>query len=262
MPKTALILNDFHFPFQDQTAVGLAGAFAERVKPCEIHVLGDLLDFPTLSLRFSNVPKDRRAERASYELSLARSFLRAIRSSTRTIHVHEGNHDARLRKYLNQKVPALDGLLAVPRLLGLEEIGAVWHEYGDLHRVGSLVLTHGDYVRRDSGASARAHYDRNGLPTLHGHTHRGGSYFKRDSRGVHASYENFCLCKLSLDWTVGVQNWQHGWSLLSVDGQSVGVEQVLVNRGQYWFRGRRYVVDAASRRFARRITHKRLVGSS
>jgi hypothetical protein len=51
-----------------------------------------------------------------------------------------------------------------------------------------------------------------------------GIYYKRDSRGIHAAYENGCLCKLTPEYAQQ-PNWQQGFSVVHVD-ESTGLFNV------------------------------------
>ena len=103
------------------------------------------------------------------------------------------------------------------------------------------MVTHGDLVLKHSGQSAKAHFEKYGTSILHGHTHRLGIYYKRDVRGIHAAYENGCLCRLDPEYAIH-PNWHHGFSMVQVEeGGFFYVEQIpILNRKTLFYGGKRY----------------------
>jgi hypothetical protein len=69
-----------------------------------------------------------------------------------------------------------------------------------------------------------------------GHSHRLGVYYQTNVRGVHASYENGCLCDLKPEY-VNYPNWQQGFSVVSVDdGGWFNVQQIpILNRHRFYY---------------------------
>ena len=91
-----------------------------------------------------------------------------------------------------------------------------------------LVFTHGTVVSQDSAYTAKRNLLKYGLSVVSGHTHRLGSHYRNDLRGMVGAWENGCLCKLSLskEWGREVPNWSIGFSTMSMYKDRFYVQQV------------------------------------
>ena len=128
-------------------------------------------------------------------------------------------------------------------MLGLQELGikSIQEEEG-YERRGNLCLTHGTIIRQDSGATARGMLKKFGISVIHGHTHRLGSTFKTDLRGMVGAWENGCLCDLKLVkmWGKELADWQSGFSVIYFTDHRFQVDQIpiisktILYGGQTW----------------------------
>jgi len=238
--KVGVVLSDIHCPFQDKGVLKLAINFIRDNHPDTVHLLGDIVDFYSVS-RFLKDPT-RKLE-LQEELDDAADVLGEIREAAfrSKIIFSEGNHEYRLRKYLSSEARALASLRALDlgELLGADRHKMAMRQYDQPYRVGSLLLTHGDYARKWSAYSARAHFERYGCCVLHGHTHRLGSFYHRTVGDTYAAWENGCLCDLNPDYTT-VPDWQHGWSVLWSNKDYFHVDQIAVVKGRYMYHGKAY----------------------
>jgi len=134
-------------------------------------------------------------------------------------------------------------LLKTPRALEVMSYPAWWHpEWSRIQMKPELVIaedlliTHGTFVRRGGGMSAKAHSESYLNSVMHGHTHRQGSSMRRvpaiGSRGeqVIKAYEIGCLCRLDPGY-VSVPDWTQGFAIV-VEGEGrYGVELVTIEEG-------------------------------
>jgi UDP-2,3-diacylglucosamine pyrophosphatase LpxH len=219
--KTWAIINDLQIPFQDRRVLNqLVLPFIKELRPNGIVLNGDIVDCYSIS-DFDKNPTTRAT--LSTEIYQAQKLMEQLASIPEKVWIG-GNHEDRLRR-LVWRQPALlasvdaktrDKLVKVldfPEMFGLGEHGFKWKPYGDYLMLGKLLVTHGSVVRRHSAESGRAHLDKYGSSVIIGHTHRGGISYKTDVRGVHAAYENFCLCSLKPEY-VQSPNWQHGFAIV------------------------------------------------
>lgn len=239
------VLNDPHVPYHDPAAVNLTFEILKGVNPHRIDLLGDILDNRLLSTKFKSTPKDRRFARLQDELRPTRRLLERIRERhpRAVIVYHEGNHEARLTRWIADNAPALEGVLDFPTLLGLPDLGISHRDYGHLERVGSLNLTHGTVVRSKSGTSALAMLDRYGCNIMCGHTHRLSAVYETTGKDIYGAWENGCLCRPSQHYTIGPNNWQQGFSIVTHVGDRFTVEQVPIVRGKAVYAGRLYAAS-------------------
>jgi predicted phosphodiesterase len=215
-----LVGGDFQIPFQDNAAVGVFLSMIRKLKPVEVHLLGDVVDFYALSDHLRD--PDRRFGLQD-ELDTTVEFLRVVRKAApkAAIYFYEGNHETRLRRYLSREAGELADLrsLSLPALLCFSELDIRFVPELKPHVIHrQLLLTHGTLCRQQSAYTARAMVDRYGMSVLHGHTHRLGTHYKTTWRKTLAGYENGCLCRLDVNpanaYTKGMPNWQHGFSII------------------------------------------------
>jgi len=212
--------------------------FLADQRPHGIHILGDLVDFYPIS-RFDRDPT--RATGLQVELDAARKFLDTLRTTCphAKIILSEGNHEYRLRRYLWRQAPELSALrcLELGKLLGLAELGIDYRAHNQPYRLASLLLTHGQLVRKWSGYTARGHFEKYGCCVLHGHSHRLASFYHRELGDTFGAWENGCLCVLDPEYAIA-PDWQHGWSVVWTTGDvCFHVEQVIVIKGRFNYHG-------------------------
>ena len=171
-------LPDMHVPFHSQQAVDLVCFVVERIaklyRPSlgdpELILLGDYLDClevskhrkdPELSVKFS-VEVER-----GVSMRIRLEYLAGWLAKTITL----GNHENRLRNYILDQAPALEGIVpSIGDLLAMPANGWNVVPYGDRYVFGDLNITHdldtaGMYAHNRSMAAM-------GGSTLIGHTHR------------------------------------------------------------------------------------------
>ena len=229
---TAAIINDTHNPFQDQRALHEVELFLKELQPDMVIYAGDMNDFYQIS-KFDRNPA--RADSLQDDLDSTVSMFtrqRTLLPNTRMIQI-DGNHEDRLRRNLWGNNPAMSSLreLTIGKLYQLDknEIEHVDKDEGVLVN-GVFWVTHGDLIRAHAGYTAKGMSDKHGGCGIHGHSHRLGSYYKRDRFGIFGWWENGCLCSLDPDW-IAWPNWQQGFSLVHFTKERFWVEVIqIINR--------------------------------
>lgn len=234
--KTWVVINDVQIPFHDKKVLyGLVVPFIEDLKPHGIIMNGDIVDCYSLST-FSKDPLSKAG--LDVEIKEAQKLMHRLSKVTQERVWLGGNHEDRLRRFLWEKAPALGLVPAVSfaGLFGLQHYGFEWGDYGTVVDLGSLSVTHGSMVNKHSGQSARSHFDKYGVSVMIGHTHRLGIYYRRNRAGIHAAYENGCLCSLEPEY-VQHPDWQNGFSVVHVDkGGMFNVQQIpIINRQGFFY---------------------------
>ncbi|HEY6019531.1 MAG TPA: metallophosphoesterase [Candidatus Paceibacterota bacterium] len=242
--QTYVILNDIQYPFEDKRAMRLVLGFIDDLKPQGVILNGDIVDCYSIS-DFDRSPLSRAS--LDREIRCSQSLMGRLHRVPIKLWIG-GNHEDRLRRHVWKNPKLLRDLdqasrervvaaLDFPEVFGLGEHGFSWLPYGGTTYLGKLLVTHGSMVSRHSGQTARAHMDKYGTSVLIGHTHRGGVHYKRDIRGVHAGYENFCLCRLDPEY-VQNPNWQQGFSVVHVASNGFfNVQQIPILPGNRFFSG-------------------------
>ena len=239
--KTWLVMNDLQIPWQDQRVIDLILEFVKELKPYGVILNGDVVDCYSLSTFNKNPIKDYSLQR---EIREAAGLMYPLAKVTTERWWLGGNHEDRLRRILweNPEFASLKAL-TFPELFLLRENGFKWKPYGGVLHLGSLLVTHGSQVLKHSGQTARAHFDKYGTSILIGHTHRLGVYYRTNAKGIHASYENGCLCKLTPEY-VQYPDWQQGFAVVHVEeGGYFNVQQIpIINRRAFFYGKEKYAI--------------------
>lgn len=205
-------LTDWHVPFHDPLALDAAIKFCGYIQP-QVIIIHEAHDFYDLS-KFDKDPL--RADNLQDEIDEVKKYLWAIRKlcPKAEIYLLKSNHLARLKKYCWRQAQALSSLnvLKIEKLLELKEFGI---KYADYFVHEGFLFKHGDLVRKDSGMTARAELQKEGVSGCSGHTHRLGVHYKTLRGGKYVWLESGCLCKLNPDYIDGTADWQQGISMVS-----------------------------------------------
>ncbi len=238
--KSWLVINDVQIPWQDKPVLDLVLEFVKDLKPYGVILNGDIVDCYELSTFDKNPLKEAGLER---EIRESMGLLYTLAQHTTERWWLGGNHEDRLRRTL-WKWPQFSTLSALQfeHLFNLDDNGFKWKPYGGVYNLGKLLVTHGNMVRTHSGWTGRAHFEKFGGSVLIGHTHRLGIYYRTNAKGVHAGYENGCLCRLDPEY-VQYPDWQQGFSVVHVDTSNgfFNVAQVpILRRRIFYYGGERY----------------------
>ena len=204
--KKLAILNDIQLGWEDPDSLDLAIRFLREWAPDYIDLNGDIQDCYSFSTFTKNPAVVRKADE---EVAKSRGLYADLKEITDHIEQEEGNHEFRLTKLIWRDAPCLEGLpgLSFECIFGLKDFKIKYRKEGRFY--GNLYVTHGSIVRKHSAYSAKAHFEKYGVSVLHGHTHRGGTYYHTNKNGPHISAENFCLCTFDMEY-VSDPDWQRG----------------------------------------------------
>lgn len=252
----AVLFGDTHIPFEDKNAVALTLSIISDAKPDFVVHTGDLVDCWQIS-RFDKDPN--RLDRLQDNIDESRKLLHQISqiAPSSKKYLLEGNHEARLRKLIwrlegaFRELPRLDIIqenLTWPKLLGLAEIG--WEFLSEEVQTKTpilpkLITKHGTVIRKWSGWSAKAEWEKYGRSGVSGHSHRLGLFKHRDANGVATWIETGCTCQLDPHYGFGSDfDWQQGCVVLtwSKDYKLLNVEMVSFRGNRAIWRDKEYKV--------------------
>lgn len=239
-------------PYHDRRAIDLALQIAARVQPDHLIYLGDNLDLQELSTRWAFGDEARRT--TALAIREWAWLLRRTREILPTVPIDylEGNHEARLRKFLEERAGGLaeirhhDGrkALGFRELLGLDELQVTNHPYPQPFWLwGRVEIEHGRVVRGGGGATAAAVMAKREHSVLYGHIHRAELAQRtvetpRGLRHVFAGSPG-CLCRV--DGVVPGSDrpdWQQGVAIVtSLDGGDEECQLVRFDAGRCLFGG-------------------------
>lgn len=140
MLERLLIAPDTHAPFHDVRAWKLMLKVARKFKPQVIVHQGDLADCYSIS---SHSKDPNRAGQLKDEIKVVRRLRADLdRLGAKRKIFTEGNHEDRLRRYLEEKAPALFDMFDTDSVLQLSENGWEFVPYKQHARVGKVYFTH------------------------------------------------------------------------------------------------------------------------
>lgn len=235
-----ILTFDGQFPFMDMKLWYKVLKFLEDYKPHWWVFGGDMLDFPGLS-KFL-VPVEHRLTTIQQIKAFREEVLETIEYMTPGRVYIFGNHEDHFERYLQTHAPELEGLYDLPTLLGLNKHGWLWQPYGGWMNYLGFIITHGSFVRKWAGNSARAEAKEMwGGSGASGHVHRLGVFRYRDARGLHAWYEGGCLCTLDPHYVKGLPDWHQGFLYGEVFGGKLHImEAAVLNNGRFFANGKAY----------------------
>lgn len=243
-----VVAGDFHFPAQDDAAVGVFLETVRELRPSRVILNGDLPDMLAVS-RFPKEARKRFNWTLRDEAVAMHGFLRELErvvSEDCEIVETEANHSgngtgSRWWRYLSDRVPH------IVQMDGAEDklsYAAWWYpEWSRITLEDSVILadallvTHGEMARKWAAYSARAHAEKYMHSVLHSHTHRMGSSMQRvpeigrRCEAVVRSYEIGCMCRLEPGYS-NAPNWTQGFAVVTEDGADYGVELVSITNGR------------------------------
>lgn len=232
--KRWLIISDIHAPYHSKKALGLALEYG-RHEGCDgVLILGDLIDFYQLS-RFDRDPEVRGVKG---EVDITKRVLDSIEKvGAKQIIFKQGNHDARLPKYLMQHCPDIYGtvkeLCTLQSILGLAQRGipCIHDKHTLWHRELTLIHGHeGGQALMSPVNPARGLFMKYKDNTLGAHSHQTSEHTESTMRGVDIScYSIGCLCNLRPLYRPIGNKWNHGFAVLNT-GPAWSVENKKIIR--------------------------------
>lgn len=241
--QSYLFLSDIHVPYHDLRSVSYACEFIRNFKPDAIYLIGDIVDFYSLS-KYDKDPK--RLLTLQDDIDQTVEVLSAIRESAADtpIFFRSGNHEHRLDKYLVSH-PEISQLRAMrlSQLLEFDRLSITEIGYTENHELHGLQVEHGDIVRKRSGSTAGGMLDKRWKSGISGHTHRMGIHYVSNASGNYFWVENGCMCSLSPHYLIGRPDWQQGFTLISKIDDTLHAEQARIIDGKMLFRDKRYFID-------------------
>lgn len=226
--------NDDLAPIHDEDAVGVVLNVARAYQPDSIIVLGDVLDLAGFG-SYTTSPGHRHL--ANEALQRAYEFFTDLRSVApdANIVLLEGNHEARINRYLCDRAPEVAGIkrpgdsaatLSVKSLLRLDELEIQYvGPYGTHHWTPEGVrVLHGELIGKNGGDTVSKMLNAYTAPSVCGHVHRLELAYKtrHDPDGPTLTWAMSCGTLARLDGAVPgsrYPDWQQGFGVLWSNGQ-------------------------------------------
>lgn len=232
--KKTLVLSDIHIPYHDKEALMIALRKGKEEGIDAILLNGDIIDFYQLS-KFA---KDHRKPSIRVELDIFRFFIDQLkqRFPEAEIYYKLGNHEVRLERWIQNNAQMFDGLLDIDSLVQFRDHDVNYLKDNIGVKIGKLHIIHGHEVRASMGVVniARTYQLKTGVNLLFGHWHQQQEYITRSMDGVNSgAWVQGCLCKLDAEYTYGINQWVHGFSIVELmDGGQFRVKLYKIINGE------------------------------
>lgn len=215
--KRLLVLSDIHFPYHDKTALMLALRDGRQNEVDGILLNGDILD----CYQLSKFAKDSRKPSIRAEMDVFRFFIDQLkqRFPNAEIYYKLGNHEVRLERWIQQNAQMFDGMFDLENLINFRDAGVVYLKDNIGVKMGKLHIIHGHEIRASMGVVniARTYYMKAQTNLLFGHWHQQQEYISRTMDGHNVgAWAQGCLCKLDAEYTYGINQWVHGFSIVEM----------------------------------------------
>jgi len=249
--KKIIVGGDTHIPFHNPQAVALFIQFLRWFKPDTLVINGDFLDCFQLS-KYERSPFLEK-ETFQEEIKIARTLLKKMASTCKELYLIEGNHEWRLKKYIQQRARELYWLpgLRMERILGLGEkdlirkavikyvacpdnLSDFTHNYINLN---GLYIGHFHKVLKNAGYTARILRDELGINLITGHTHRIGLTWRQYIEEQKMGMESGCLCSLEPTYMRN-PDWTNGFVVCYQEGENWTCYPIPIINNQFIFQGR------------------------
>jgi len=224
--KRALLMFDAHFPFVDRKAWELALMMGEDVGVDEVHIGGDFFDF--YDINGHGKSRDILWQLED-EIESGNGGLAQVRKTFPTAKRYfiEGNHEYRLRRYINKNAPELAGIVSFSNTVKMEENGFEYVPYGPYQKQSVLGLS--DLFSRHEPLVNGMHIAQNtalkaGTSIICGHAHRSQTASAVLMNGQ--LVQGFCVGTLAnikhpvMSYVKNFHQWQNGIAFATeVDGE-------------------------------------------
>ncbi len=250
-------------PFHDRRCLDLDLQLINEYEPELVVLLGDLLDMPNWSDKFTRSPEFANILQAA--VNEGHWWLRNIREivpDAQIVYI-QGNHEERLPRFQKKNVKAAYGvkpatateddpdLLSIESLLDLRELNIKW--IGDYPDGGhwindNLVAEHGERSSSVNGKSAGQVLDDARASHLFAHTHRlemaTTTAYPKGGPKMYQSVSLGCQCRIGGETpgTKKKQDWQNAVGLVEFEtgNSSFRIEPIFINDGELIHNGQKY----------------------
>ena len=248
--KRYLVISDLQVPFHHIAAVKNVIKLARREKFDSVLVVGDEIDFQTISRWSENTPLAYE-QTIHADRELTKEILWDLSEYSKECIIQRSNHTDRLYNTL-LKVPGLISLpeLQYPKFMGFAEMGMTYSKEPYQIPGTNWFMAHGDEgnISQHAGITALNLSKKWGVSTIIGHTHRLG--MSSISEAVGSRYRalhgievgNLMDRKKASYLRHSSANWQNGVVLLEVVGKAVTPTLVPIDPkdGSFTALGRHY----------------------
>lgn len=239
-------LGDTQIPYHNKRALSLTMKVLKWWKPDAIDFTGDIadcLEYSTFSDGttdefFAKLKKEKQFEEETLEDFKMRvsplpfvvesqketaKFFKDFRNQHKNADMHYsiGNHEQRITKYVDKKLPEYLEYITPENLWGVDNLGITWRPYElpPFERFGGIFVHHGD-TSSSAGLAVKGDIEKYNISLMRGHDHRGGVVYNSfPIAGVtHVGIGAGHLCDIhayGLQYTVN-PTWELGFAVVRI----------------------------------------------
>lgn len=244
--ETTVVFGDVHGIYVDRKAWDITLQIIKDLKPARVVINGDFMDCYSIS-RFDKDPN--RGYNLQDEFDQANLLLDELQLVFKGEIIYvEGNHEARVKKYLWGNAPEISSLvsLTVEGRLFLDERKIKYipsRGRSAYYQLGKIKIGHFDVALQSSGASEKKLVLRYGCTVLQGHHHKLGEFYKSFDGDVVVGVGTGCLCSLNPEYCSD-PDWHQGVIVINkvVGRNRFHIQTVPIIKHETLFNGKIYKV--------------------
>jgi hypothetical protein len=240
-------LFDAHLPEHDRPGFSSWLRWCRDHRPDEI-ILSELAEWVSASQHGGGVWGSS-WERDVADVRRGLVQIRSVNPEARIVW-QESNHDTRLTRILEQRLPSFAGSLTIANELRLADLGIEWVGERTVLRRGATKIIHGHQLEagrggmlpKYHGARAVAMYGEPGVTVVYGHVHREQVYVEACDGGNKRAHSIACMRTLRPAWHRATEMGHHHQfaAIYVAAGGATNLYAVDVTGGAFNFGGRRY----------------------
>lgn len=242
-------------PFHDRQALDLALQIAKAEKVDSIEFVGDWLDMSEWSTRWTPEPEFFWTTMPA--LIEAAWWLGAF-SFVPVKRLLEGNHERRMRDWINTYARAAYGIrpvdeldlpptLSIERLIPMEKLGIEYikgYPSNSYWLNDNILIEHGDVARAAPGATANAIVNKSTYTTIFGHIHRRELVSRRiktrDGDAFQTAFSPGCTCRIdgAVPGATDKSQWQQGLGIVEYTQERDNLIPIAIEKGEAIYGGK------------------------
>jgi hypothetical protein len=241
------VLFDAHVPEHDRPGFSAWLRWCRDERPDEI-ILSELAEWLSCS-QHGGGAWGSSWERDKADVRRALVQVRSVNPEARIIW-QESNHDTRLTRILEQRLPQFSGSLTIAKELGLKDLGIEWVGERVALRRGATKIIHGHqletggrgFLPKYHGARAVLVYGEPGVTVVYGHVHREQVYVEPCEGGMKRAHSIGCMRTLRPAWHRAAEMGHHNQFAAIYVSAGGGTNHYAIDvvGGSFSFGGRRY----------------------
>lgn len=211
----------------------------QKIKPNRIICGGDLADFSYISRWTEGMPGLQEGKRLKEDFDTIAEEIKFFKKYTKEFVFYEGNHENRVRKYL-EKNPVLKGILSLEQICKDAGVEYVPTELQPKKILPDLYIAHGLSFNKYFACWTVEKMNEN-IVTFH--THRTQQYSISFPTGkVISGYGLGCLCNTNPDYLAGkrISGHTNSFAILYVDKDRWQLDTIPIKDGKCMIAGKSY----------------------